>query len=188
MLTVSVQGQTGVENSALVYITTLPADLQAHIAEGNRLFSTADGTLLLDGSASKDPDFTGSTDSALEKHWSCTMVPDGGNCFPPDVESALFTNSKTLSVAASNLWTTGEGEAFVFTLRVQKQERSAEYSVKIKVTNLVVPIFSVAANFVGKMDPKKSLQLKAHFPPSIDTVTEVPLTYPILPYRSLTSP
>ena len=118
-----------------------------------------------------DPDYLGNQsepDPDLTMLWSCVLLINGGKCFAPDVEEAYFKNREVIYINATELWQTDEGEAFVFTLVVQKQARTAQHSVRIKVTTAEVPIFLIVPNFEGKLRPTQSLQLTASFP-SVDS-------------------
>ena len=171
VFTVSVEGKANIQNSASVKVTTLPGKLKASIAYGNRLFSTTAGTLVLNGSASMDPDYLGNQsepDPDLFMRWSCELLLNGGKCFAPAVEAAYFNNSKVIYINATELWQTENGEAFVFTLLLQKQARTAKHSVRIKVTTKKVPYFAITTNFETKLRPTQSLQLRATFP-SVDS-------------------
>jgi hypothetical protein len=118
-------------------VTVVSSPLVAIIAGGDQMHSLPGTTeLVLDGTASKDPDLTSSTQQEdIEWTWSCTTAI-GGPCFSPgDHESFLSVTAINYIIPNSALELLG-GTTITFTLSLVKKSRTVEYSVAIEITKV----------------------------------------------------
>lgn len=124
----------GRTSSADLKLTVLSSPLIAFIVGGDRGYSKAwSGLLVLDGSASHDPDAAqdGVADLALEVHWKCKLLLSGNPCFNTAV---LDGQGTVLNIGNEHLWVLEDSaDAFVFTLHLRKESRTASASVQIRV-------------------------------------------------------
>ena len=115
-----------VNNTARVVVSVPASPLYASIAGGDREVSTNDA-VLLDGSQSEDPDYTGtSPDPDLLFTWSClqqanagaALLPCAGLSTDPALQSLSLSSS--LSVPEDQM---EDGVSYLFTLQVKKGAR-----------------------------------------------------------------
>jgi hypothetical protein len=126
--------------TAEIQVVTRNSDLVSRIAGGDRLVSQATASLVLDGTASHDPD-----GNPIDYAWSCRFLSNDGLCFSTAVADSIFDAVSLLEIDTSNLEVTDSAEAYVFTLTISDSTtmRSDTASVQVQVTAAPIPDVSI---------------------------------------------
>ena len=83
-VTVAVASNPDLKNTANLRVRVASSPLEAVIEQTDHMHSlTATSRLLLEGTASRDPDVEGE-DTELELEWSCVLEASSGRCFSPE--------------------------------------------------------------------------------------------------------
>jgi alpha-tubulin suppressor-like RCC1 family protein len=146
--------QPATSASATIYVVVQPQNLVPLISGGSQTIISVQNTLLLNGSASYDPD--GSNSTAVYS-WSCST----GDIVPCSFGSNW--NTSIVTIPASTLTA---GQRYNFTLTYSKDTRSALVSTIVDATQAQVPFVSIdPVPTVITRETKLVIRSKAYVPP-----------------------
>lgn len=172
-MTVFKADYVAVKNTADLKVVVLSSPLIAEIADGDRLHSLnrGDGSLLLDGSGSYDPDVLDPmTDSAISRTWTCKLLLSDTNCFSDTLNAQVLPpGNTTVTIPASAFYVIEDDDAFMFTITVKKLDRVASSTVAIEVTSDPVPDVYISTSMTeAKHRAQRQLQLIGHIRDAVD--------------------